>query len=88
MLLLRVRGGDVVIGVGGPAGDKAQKALANKRPAHSAARPLMPTLLWALGSISAVIYMVAILCLCAYPIVRFMVLLALHVNKVGSTHTP
>lgn len=62
-----------------------KKRAKQKSSADAPRQSLLGTLGWALGTGAGMIYLAAILCLCAWPCVHFIVQLAHHTSMVSVT---
>ena len=73
-------GKDAVIDI--PAEARARADALDVRPAPGPAQPLLPAVLWALATLAGMLYMLTVLCLCAYAPTHFTVLLAQRYSMV------
>ena len=71
---------DAVIDI--PAEARARSDAVDVRPAPGPQRPLAPALFWAAATLAGLLYMLAVLCLCAYAPVHYVVLLAQRTSLV------
>ena len=78
--LLLQGGKDAVIDI--PAEARARADALDVRPAPGPAQPLLPAVLWALATLAGMLYMLTVLCLCAYAPTHFTVLLAQRYSMV------
>ena len=65
-----------------PAEARTRSDAVDVRPAPGPPRPLAPALLWAAATLAGLLYMLAVLCLCAYAPLHCVVLLAQHTSPV------
>ena len=73
---------DAVIDI--PAEARARSDAPDVRPAPGPPQPLAPALFWAAATLAGLLYMLAVLCLCAYAPLHYLVLLTQHTSLVRS----
>jgi hypothetical protein len=71
---------DAVIDI--PAEARARAAAPDVRPVPGPRKPLAPAVFWAVATLLGVLYIMALLCLCAYAPTHFTVLLAQRTSMV------
>lgn len=71
-----------------PAEARARAEALDARPAPGPRQPLGPWLFWAAATAGGMLYMLAVLCLCAYAPTHFLVLLAQRVGMVRARPYP
>ncbi len=77
---------DAVIDI--PAEARGRAAVPDVRPAPGPRKPLAPAVFWAVATLLGVLYIMALLCLCAYAPTHFTVLLAQRTSMVRARPRP
>lgn len=65
-----------------PAKARLRSQAADVRPAPGPPRPLAPALFWAAATLAGLLYMLAVLCACAYVPLHYLLLLTQHTSPV------